>query len=244
MPWRFMNYGFHSSAYDDQPLPLRACDRSETYQIQLYHRMVGGCSLAGKTVLEVGCGRGGGVAFMDAYLDPKLVVGIDPCLEGLVMARSGKTRDEPRLACGVAESLPFGADSFDLLVSIEASHAFVSMDVFLEEAARVLTKGGLLAWADLRINHAGTRLKSGVSTLRGQFERSGLICVHEADLTSAVLLAMSRDESRKRELVRDYAPRGLKWLFRELAALPGSLIHRGLSSGDLVYRGCLLEKKA
>ena len=56
--WTFMNYGFAPSA--GAPLPLEPVDEIDRYCIQLYHHVASAVDLAGREVLEVGSGRGGG----------------------------------------------------------------------------------------------------------------------------------------------------------------------------------------
>ena len=51
-----MNYGF----IDDNPPELEPEDESDRLFIQLYHMNIRDVDLAGKQVLEVGSGRGGG----------------------------------------------------------------------------------------------------------------------------------------------------------------------------------------
>ena len=73
--WTFMNYGCQASG--DVQLALEPADEPDRYCIQLYHRTVSDVELAGKEVLEVGSGRGGGASYIQRYLGPATTVGVD-----------------------------------------------------------------------------------------------------------------------------------------------------------------------
>jgi hypothetical protein len=57
----FMNYGF---ADDAAEMTLDSVDEPNRYPIQLYHQLVKAHDLENKDILEIGCGRGGGLAFL------------------------------------------------------------------------------------------------------------------------------------------------------------------------------------
>lgn len=69
----FMNWGYE----EDPPmaLPLDAADEPGRYAIQLYHRVANQTDLAGKNVLEVGCGHGGGASYLVRTLRPTSYTG-------------------------------------------------------------------------------------------------------------------------------------------------------------------------
>jgi ubiquinone/menaquinone biosynthesis C-methylase UbiE len=51
---------------------------------------------------------------------------------------------------GNAEDLPFGDESFDAVLNVEASHLYLQFPRFLAEVARVLRPGGDFLYADVR----------------------------------------------------------------------------------------------
>ena len=57
---KFLNYGYVELDYSKQLLDLQSEDEAERTCIQMYNQVIRGIDLNGKTVLEVGCGRGGG----------------------------------------------------------------------------------------------------------------------------------------------------------------------------------------
>ena len=82
------------------------------------------------------------------------VIGMDVSPGMLEQAR--KQAGERRIANavfqeGAAESLPFGEGTFDIVTCRIAPHHFLSVEKFLEEAARVLKTGGRLALVDTAV---------------------------------------------------------------------------------------------
>jgi ubiquinone/menaquinone biosynthesis C-methylase UbiE len=73
--------------------------------------------LAGKRVLEVGCGEG---RLTWQYAEAtRLTVGIDLDRDSLRVARVDRPRDLERkvhLACAISEKLPFARETFDIAV--------------------------------------------------------------------------------------------------------------------------------
>jgi ubiquinone/menaquinone biosynthesis C-methylase UbiE len=108
-----------------------------------YKRLIG--PLAGKRVLDVGCGTGRGV--VDFSRDSKFAVGCDASLDMLSFAAQ-KAQNSP--ACGlvnsVAQTLPFRSEAFDVVVSLNFLHLF-NLDtqrIYVAEMKRVLKPGGIL----------------------------------------------------------------------------------------------------
>ena len=104
----------------------------------------------GKTVLEVGSGRGGGAAFVAKYLRPKSMIGIDYADRSVRFCRRAYELPNLSFAPGDAEHMPFDDASFDVVLNVESSHCYPDMARFVAEAARVLRPAGRLLFADMR----------------------------------------------------------------------------------------------
>ena len=93
----FTNYGY--AMVEGQEPGTMAASEEQKYDYlsrQLYHKLAGSIDLRGKDVLEVGCGRGGGAAYIKEQLGPKSLAGIDlsqKAIEFCAPAISARTTD-------------------------------------------------------------------------------------------------------------------------------------------------------
>jgi ubiquinone/menaquinone biosynthesis C-methylase UbiE len=232
----FMNYGWADLDPEAKEMPLGDNDEPNRYCIQLYHHMAGSVDLSGRDVLEVGCGRGGGASYIKRRLNPRSVVGVD--ITARAISFCNRHYDVPGLSFvrGGAESLQFDDNSFDVIVNIESSHCYASMERFLEGVHRVLRPDGRLLLADLRP-------KEKVDTLRQQLEKSGLTLLREERITPHIVRALDLDNERKRKLIKQNVPRPLQSLFSEFAGMKGThASYDKLKSGDIEYLSFALRK--
>jgi SAM-dependent methyltransferase len=226
----FMNYGYVPPEAGP-PLALDPADEPHRSCIQLYHHVAGAIDLRGRDVLEVGCGRGGGAAYIRRYLGPRSVIGVDFSDQAIrFCARQPGARFIP----GDAEALPLAADSFDAVVNIESSHCYTSLERFATECARVLRPGGALLLADWR--PAG-----GFGVLRAALHAAGFAILREDDITEGVVRALDRDNERKLALIRAHAPPLVAWRFARFAGVRGSPIYERLRRRELEYRSLVAQ---
>ena len=115
---------------------------------------------AGETLLDVGCGSGALLRFARRRSPSARLVGLDVDAAVLRLALA-KSRPEPtpiQLVQAPADDLPFGAGSFDAVVSSLAFHHLATAEkrAAVGEIYRVLKPGGRFLLAD--IGPADTRL--------------------------------------------------------------------------------------
>ncbi|WP_125777134.1 class I SAM-dependent methyltransferase [Antribacter gilvus] len=106
---------------------------------------------AGARVLDVGCGSGDLLAYLDRR--GMSVAGIDPAPGMVSLARARVPAAEVRQ--GDAEHLPWGDAAFDLVTSVNALQFADDVDDALAELVRVVGPGGQVAvanWAEGRHN--------------------------------------------------------------------------------------------
>ncbi|QTE30852.1 class I SAM-dependent methyltransferase [Pengzhenrongella sicca] len=238
--WAFMNYGYApvgaGAGLGASPqVELDPRDEPDRYCIQLFRHALAGTEVRGADVLEVGSGRGGGAAHVSRYLHPRSTTGLDFSRRAVELSRRHRRGPGLSFVAGDAQAMPFAAESFDVVVNIESSHCYASMDAFLAEAHRVLRPGGVLAWADLRD-------AAGLATLHAQLARSPLRCEAELDITANVLRAMELDNERKLALIDAWIPRGFQRAIRPFAGIRGTRNHEGLARGDVRYLSARLVK--
>lgn len=237
-PTGFLNYGYAALGDGGRQCPLSAESEADRYGIQLYDHVAGAVSLAGLDVLEVGCGRGGGAAFLFARHGPRSLTAIDLSERAVAHCRRTHARAGLRFRSGDAEHLPFADGSFDAVVNVESSHCYPDMSRFLSEVKRVLRPGGVLLFADLRhteLKDPDSPMIADVARLREQVLASGLEVVEEEDITFNVLRALQLDEPRRRELIERSAPKLIRPQLLDFAGVPGSALYRAFSAGEVSY---------
>jgi len=232
--WTFMNYGFHPRDESETPM-LGEEDERNRYFIQLYHYVAAGAKIEHRKVLEVGSGRGGGASYIKRYLHPKTVTGVDFSDRAISFCRERHKIDGLSFMQGDAESLPFEDASFDIVVNVESSHCYGSMEKFVAEAHRVLRPNGYFLFADLRSRDTSEELLAHLTS-------AGLQVLKKADITNNVLSALDAYNEQKLALMQNAVTAWFRKPFREFAGVKGSQIYEGFKDGSMVYHHYVLEK--
>ena len=231
-----MNYGYVPLSGDQQYLELDPADEPFRYPLQLYDHVVSRLDLTGKDVLEVGCGRGGGAAFLATRYKPLSLIGID--LSPVAVARCRAVHQAPglRFEVGRAEALPVAAAGSDLVINVESSHCYPDMARFLSEVMRVLRPGGYLAFCDLRTT-------SGMVELREDIAACGLETVHEEGLNQQVMQALKQVAEQRMAMIEQKVPRIGRRLMANFVGAPDTPIYDMLRTGRMEYGNWLLRKQ-
>ncbi len=226
--WHFMNYGYVSLDSASRRLRLEEGDEPDRVFMQLYHHVAEKAGLAGKEVLEVSSGRGGGSAFMAKYMSPRYVTGMDGSARAVVY--SIRHHSGPNLAycAGDAEALPFGPESFDVVVNVEASHCYGSMVRFLREVRRVLRPAGWFVMADVRAS-------PDIAALDEAFAQADLPPVRVEDITANVLASLDEMNERKVKIAHRLVPRPFVSLMLEFSGVRGSTMYQELVRREKRY---------
>lgn len=252
--WKFMNYGYSPTDGLSCGLSLDEKDEADRYCIQLYHHVANSINLRDLKVLEVGSGRGGGAAYIKRYLMPKTVIGVDFSANAVELCHHNYAIDGLSFELGDAESLPFADNSFDVVINVESSHCYNSIDAFFGQVKRVLHEGGYLFYADFRT-------KAQVDILKEQINSSGLNLIKETDITANVIEALNRDSERRTSKIKEKIGQYLRLeneckfigikkvihkqlvdLILEFSGTIGSKIYEGFQSGNTVYLSFILQK--
>lgn len=235
--WVFMNYGFEDPQGNTPRLELKPEDERNRYCIQLYHRVASAIDLKVKTIVEVGCGRGGGSSFVFRYLQPKQMTSIDFSRKAIRFCQAQHKHPGLTFERGDAENLPLKDASCDAVLNVESSHCYGSMPKFLSEVARVLKPGGHFLFADFRVPEDAQKLTS-------LFSAAGLRVIEHENITPGVLHALTLDSRRKLEQLEKHAPK--RWLktLKRFAAIEGSDVYSHFENGTFIYDRYLLQKVA
>jgi len=231
----FRNYGYQPLAADEKPPVLEPADEVNRYCIQLYHHVTEPVDLAGRDVLEVSSGRGGGADYLHRYRQPRSLVGADLSSRTVKLCNHFYGSDTLSFVEADAESLPFEDSRFDAVVNVEASHCYGCMRAFLGEVKRVLRPGGHLLLADLRKSHE-------VEALQRDLAECGMSLLQQREITANVRRALELDTDHRLQAVGRFKYRSLRKLFRTFAGVTGSEVYRAFESGELVYQSFVLQK--
>ena len=108
-------------------------------------------------VLDVGCGTGELLRRLRAKYPDAMLAGLDPVAEMLTVAKD-KLSGREDLRVGYADSLPWRAGAFDIVVSCNMFHYITHPIPALREMARVLRPGGSLILTDWCDDYLACRL--------------------------------------------------------------------------------------
>ena len=230
-----MDYGYAGLGENINTINLEDCDEPFRLPIQLYHHLASSINFQGKDILEVSCGRGGGASFINRYHHPRSLVAIDRTPQAIRDCQ--RQHRQPGLSyiqCD-AQHIFYGSESFDVVLNVEASHLYESVDTFLQEVKRVLRQGGYLLLAD-------KRTLAEIHLLRQQIANSGLNVISETDISANVLRSIRLQQGERRQMLQKHLPRPLVWLVTRLIGADGSHLAQALATGDSVYLSFVLRK--
>ena len=190
-------------------------------------------------ILDIGCGRGGGLLYAAALFPGAALTGVDQSWRAVAGARR-------RLAAaGVGATirraggarLPFADGAFDLVAGI-GSATYVGYPEFLREASRLLAPGGVLT---ITAGTSHTRVQATRDRLVGLAAGAGLQLRRFEDLTAPCFAALQLQAARNAALV-GRLPSFLRGYAAEWAVLPGSRRHCLYLAGEKAEFGAVFAK--
>lgn len=233
----FMNYGF---AYNsNSTIKLDKQDQSNRYPIQLYDHVVSNVTLKNKKLLEVGCGRGGGIDYLARYKHPDQIVGLDLCKKAIRSCNKiyGDYQNI-RFTSGDALTLKqsFDPQTFDIVLNVESSHRYMDFSRFLEQTYHILTDGGYLLLTDFRNN------AQQLTRTKNQLDDSPFTIQKEENITENVIRALELDTRRRITLIKKLTPPFLHSVAEEFAGTEGTKLYRSFVNGNRQYFNWVLQK--
>lgn len=233
----FLNFGYvpdgsHSHAvFQPDAYSLNA------NSVRLLLEVIGEVDLNHKSVVDVGCGRGGNLTAMSKFYSPSMIAGIDICEANIVFCKSRKRLQNVSLIVGDAEQLPFADASFDIVLNIESAHAYPNRKQFYEEVYRVLKPNGVFLYTELL---TADLLEISIRMLT----QLGFAVTRNQNATSNVLL--SCDDNAKQRAGAQGIASGQKLAdtnmnyeipeIKDFIAMPGSKKYNDMKNGLLEYR--------
>jgi SAM-dependent methyltransferase len=138
---------------------------------------------------------------------------------------------------GNAEEIPIGSNTMDVVINVESSHAYGSVEKFLNQVKRVLKPGGHLLLVDFRSDNTIDKFKE-------QLRNSGLELLEEEDISKNVITSIELEDESKTKRIKALIPPKWQKLFSEFAGVVGSRFYLTLKDGSRSYYRFVLRKTA
>jgi SAM-dependent methyltransferase len=228
----FMNFGHNDS---NKRIPLKEENEPNRYSIQLYHHLACEIDINNKDIVEIGCGRGGGLSYITSEFKPASAKGIDLDKRAINFCSNYYKLNGLSFIQGDAQNLSLGENTCDVVINVESSHRYPDMMAFLGEVSRILRSDGYFLFTDFRYDFE-------IEGMKKELERSGLTVVKESIINNEVVAALELDDMRKRRLVKKLTPKILHKTALNFAGAVGSETYKQFSSGKYVYFSYVLKK--
>jgi ubiquinone/menaquinone biosynthesis C-methylase UbiE len=136
-----MNHGYYPPyTFLDKELVLKN-------SASLYLNILENIDTSEKKLLDVGCGRGGGVEIYSKYLKLKSIDACDLTPVSIDYCKSSQPGINFKV-CN-AEFLDYNDSVFDIVTNVESSHCYSDISSFFKEVQRVLTPSGIFCYTDI-----------------------------------------------------------------------------------------------
>lgn len=137
----FMNHGYYPS-YNF----IKKEDQDFKNQLSLYLSLFDNLKFTNKNILEVGCGRGGGIKSLNKYFNFTEIHACD--LNKKNIEYCNKNNKNINFKVSNAESLDYEDNYFDIVVNVESSHCYQNFPLFFYEVKRILKPNGIFLYTD------------------------------------------------------------------------------------------------
>ncbi len=236
---RFFNGGYLPLSPDLCALPELAGEDAAAMMYHLLLRdMVSDLSPSPGTILDVGCGQGGGLLYAHRLYPEARLLGTDrngtvTRMARRLLAATGRAT----LVKGGGDAIAFPDAAADFVVSVGAPTYF-GLPRYVAEAARVCRPGGIIAFSGgyRQGDHAVIEAE-----LRAAAAAEGLMFHSYANITPHTFSALQADIPRRAaELARvpwPFRAYGWKW-----ADMPGSAEYEEYATGRRADFACVLHK--
>jgi SAM-dependent methyltransferase len=219
----FLNYGYvptdsnNESAFTIRPGTFNA------NSVRLVFEVIGSVDLNDRTIVEIGCGRGGNAALVAEKFSGQ-VIGIDMSSEAIAFCRKTHLGHSIDFRVGDALNIPLADGSCDAIINVESSHSYGNLPKFLSEVHRICRSGGWFLHTDFLSAEDWDYVRMRLKAL-------GFFTESDRDITANVLASRDQASDNWDQVYGDGSARVANFL-----ALPGSSIYEQLRAGLLEYR--------
>jgi ubiquinone/menaquinone biosynthesis C-methylase UbiE len=185
--------------------------------------VIGSVDLNDRTIVEIGCGRGGNAALIAEKFSGQ-VIGIDMSSEAIAFCRKTHLSHSIDFRVGDALNMPLADGSCDAIINVESSHSYGNLPKFLNEVHRICRSGGWFLHTDFLSAEDWDYVRIRLKAL-------GFFTESDRDITANVLASRDQASGNWDQVYGDGSARVANFL-----ALPGSSIYEQLRAGLLEYR--------
>jgi len=219
----FLNYGYVPTDSDNESSFAIRDGTFNANSVRLVFEVIGSIDLNHRTVVEIGCGRGGNSRLVAEKFSAQ-VIGIDMSAEAIGFCRKAHLSDSTDFRVGDALDIPLADESCDAVLNVESSHSYGNLPKFLGEVRRICRPG---AW----FLHTDFLSPDDWDFVRTRLAKLGFCTDDDRDITANVLASRDLASSNWEQVYGDGNARVANFL-----ALPGSAIYEQLRAGLLEYR--------
>jgi ubiquinone/menaquinone biosynthesis C-methylase UbiE len=150
------NYIFMNDGYvdlDDNDYPINSNNllldekyKDWKYQINLYYQILSFANITNDnskgTLLDLGCGKGGGISFYKDYYKFDKLIGIDLNANHIDFCKNNTSGIEFYESSAI--STPLADNSIDIITSVESCTYYTPFENYVKEMYRILKKDGII----------------------------------------------------------------------------------------------------
>jgi SAM-dependent methyltransferase len=219
----FLNYGYLPTDSHNEAVFVIRDGTFNTNSVRLVFEVIGPVDLNDRTVVEIGCGRGGNAALVAEKFSAQ-VIGIDMSPEAIAFCSKTHRGESIDFRVGDALNIPLADASCDAVVNVESSHSYGNLPKFLSEVQRICRPE---AW----FLHTDFLSPEDWDYARMRLKKLGFVTEVDRDITANVLASRDQASDNWAQVYGDGNARVANFL-----ALPGSAIYEQLRAGLLEYR--------
>jgi SAM-dependent methyltransferase len=219
----FLNYGYLPMDSNNESAFIIRDGTFNANSVRLVFEVIGSLDLNDRTIVEIGCGRGGNSALVAEKFNSQ-VTGIDMSSEAIAFCSRTHRGNSIDFKVGDALDIPLSDGSCDAVLNVESSHSYGNLPKFIGEVRRICRPG---AW----FLHTDFLSPEDWDYVRERLKGLGFVTESDRDITANVLASRDHASNNWAEVYGDGNARVANFL-----ALPGSAIYEQLRAGLLEYR--------
>jgi len=231
-PAKFLNHGFAEEGVTIDNISLSDLGKLPE---KLYLHLFEQAPPTGKHVIEIGCGRGAGLALMQEYYQPARTVGLDLSDTNIGRCKKLYRNLNIEFIRGNAEKQIFPDETFDVVFNLESSHCYVSKRKFYENVHSILKDNGYFVYSD------AFWYDPLIEAMEKEFDEIGFDLEKKEDISSQVFHAIEI-----KSIIKEYYAQGPskpKNVMNNFVAGPGSEMYEYFRNGSVKYFLYVLRKK-